>query len=213
MGGKSKKDNSAMMFQMQQAQEARDRETARQGRLDQGTQQINDIFSPDKFNDDYYNNYAAAMKTNDMSQLNDQYALAQKKATYDLARAGLLRSSAAADVTSRLAKQNDLADAQINAQVDAAKGSMRNNIISQKNQAIQQLYATEDPTVAANTATSSANASQLQTAGLTPLGQLFTPIAIGGIGALQGYQNTTQFNQGLQTPTGRQTGSTANVPT
>jgi hypothetical protein len=207
MGGKAKKDNSMMLFQQQQAAEARAREDARQGRLNQGTAQIDQIFSPEKFNDEYYNKYASAMQANDQAQLTDQYALAKKKTAYDLARAGLTRSSTAADAVSRLAKQNDIAGATVASQVDAAKGTMRNNILSQKNQALQQLYSTEDPTVAANTATTAANNAQLASAGLTPLGQLFTPIAIGGIKALAGYQGQSQYNQGLKAASGRQTGS------
>ena len=56
---------------------------------------------------------------------------------------------------------------------------MRQSIASQQNQAYNQLYATEDPTVAANTAATSVAGAQLSQPNLQPLNAVFTPVAIG----------------------------------
>lgn len=203
MGGKSKRDNSMMAFQMQQAAEARQREAERKERLDTGTARIDEIFNNAHFDQNYYDRYSNALLTNTLGQLGDQYKTAKTKAGYDLARAGLTRSSAAAEVAGKLGFDNTMRETELRAQADNAVGAMRENVLGQKQQAISQLYATEDPNVAANTATTMVNQQQLATPNLTPLGALFTPIAIGGIGALTSAQNANQFGSGLNANTGR----------
>jgi len=195
MGGKAKKDDSMMRFQMQQAEEARQKEAERKARLEQGTDTVNTLFS--SFKPEFYDKYKQASLDYQLPQLDQQYSKAKDKLTYDLARAGTLRSTAAADAAGALGTERDINEAGIRAQADQGAGSLRENILAQQNQAIAQRYATEDPNVAANTATSMVNQANLATPNLTPLGALFTPIAIGGIGALAGAQDASNYKSGM----------------
>jgi len=96
MGGKSGPSNNQMVqFEMQQAQEAKDKENKRQARLDQGKGVIDTMFGNDNFGDDFYNKYQKAELDYTMPQLNEQYTEAKRTAENDLSRAGLLRSGAA----------------------------------------------------------------------------------------------------------------------
>jgi hypothetical protein len=195
MGGKAKKDNSMMQFQMQQAQEARQKEAERKYRLESGTETVNSLFGG--FKPEFYDKYKNASLDYQLPQLDTQYNKAKEKLTYDLARAGTLRSTAAADAAAALASERDINEAGLRAQADQGAGALRENILAQQNQAIAQLYATEDPNVAANTATSMVNQANLAQPNLTPLGALFTPIAVGGIGALAGMQGQADYNKGI----------------
>jgi hypothetical protein len=52
---------------------------------------------------------------------------------------------------------------------------LQSSVQGQKQDLINQLYATEDPTLTANLAQSAANATKLATPTLTPAAALFTP--------------------------------------
>jgi len=194
MGGKAKKDDTMMKFQMQQAEEARQKEAERKARLEQGTETVNTLFS--SFKPEFYDKYKNASLNYQLPQLQQQYSKAKDKLTYDLARAGTLRSTQAADAAGALGTERDINEAGLRAQADQGAGALRENVLAQQNQAIAQLYATEDPNVAANTATSMVNQANLATPNLTPLGALFTPLAIGGIGAIAGAQDAAANRAG-----------------
>jgi hypothetical protein len=180
MGGKSGPSNNQMVqFEMQQAQEAQDKENLRQARLDQGKTAIDTLFGPDNFGDQFYNKYNKAELDYTMPQLEDQYSKAKTGMTYDLARAGTLRSTAAGYAQSLLEKQNAVNEAGVNAKADVDTAALRQSIASQQQQAYNQLYATEDPTVAANTAATAVGNAQLSQPTLTPLTNAFQPVAIG----------------------------------
>jgi hypothetical protein len=205
MGGKSHSSNDQMMqFEMQQAAEAKQKEADRQARLQQGTQQVNDIFSAGNFDDAFFNKYKQASLDYTLPQLQNQYTLAKNKLTYDTARAGTLNSSAAVDAAGRLNTQNLTDQAGLKAAADAQAASLRTQIGNEKQQAINQLYATEDPTVAANTATGMVQQGAISTPNLNPLGAMFDPIAVGGISAANSYANNYYTSQGLNpaSPTG-----------
>lgn len=193
MGGKSGPSNNQMVqFEMQQAQEATDKENLRQARLNQGKEAIDKLFGADNFGDDFYNKYNKAELDYTQPQLADQYDKAKQGMTYDLARAGTLRSTAAGYAQSLLEKQNTLNEAGLTAKADTDTAALRQSIASQQNQAYNQLYATEDPTVAANTAATAVGNAQLTQPNLTPLANAFQPITIGLGSALSGiYGNTT----------------------
>jgi hypothetical protein len=199
MGGKSHPDNSQMVnFEMQQAQQAADKEAARQARLNTGTQQINDIFSNANFNQPFYNKYTNAILNYQMPQLQDQYTQAKNKLTYDLARSGTLDSTAAGYAQGLLAKQNLNEQASITAGADQQTAALRNQILGEKQTAINQLYSTEDPSIAANTASSMVAQNQITQPNLNPLGAIFTPLAVGGAGALQSSINNYYTQKGMQ---------------
>jgi hypothetical protein len=180
MGGKSGPSNNQMVqFEMQQAQQATDKENLRQARLNQGKTAIDNLFGPTNFGDDFYNKYNKAELDYTTPQLADQYAQAKQGMTYDLARAGTLRSTAAGYAQGLLEKQNAVNEAGVTAKADTDTAALRQSIASQQQQAYNQLYATEDPTVAANTAATSVGNAQLTQPNLTPLTDAFKPVAIG----------------------------------
>jgi hypothetical protein len=213
MGGKGggASNNQAVQLQMQQAQEARDRENARQARLNQGKTAIDNIFGNANFGDAFYNKYRDAGLNYTMPQLESQYADAQRTSEADLARAGLLRSGAAGFVQNKLTEQQGVNEAALKAKADTDTAELRKSIAAQQQQAYNQLYATEDPTVAANTAASAAANAQLSQPQQTALGDMFKPIAIGLGSAITPVLGQAEANRALSANTGRGPGSQTNT--
>ena len=81
----------------------------------------------------------------------------------------------AGDKAGDLAYQDALQKASIVANANSQTGALQQQIQGNKESLINQLYTTEDPTLTANLAQSSANASRLQDPNLTPASALFTP--------------------------------------
>ena len=83
-------------------------------------------------------------------------------------------------------------------------GTLQDQIQSNKESLISQLYATEDPTLTANLAQSSANASSLKDPTLTPAAAYFSPVISGvssalsglGYGSIYGQNNSNQTSGG-----------------
>lgn len=208
MGGKSgPSNNQAVQLQMQQAQEAQDKENARQARLNQGKASIDSIFGNENFGDPFYEKYRKAELDYTLPQLESQYGEAKRTAEADLARAGLLRSGAAGFVQNKLTEQQGVNEAGLRAKADTDTAALRQSIAAQQQQAYNQLYATEDPTVAANTAASSAANAQLQQPNVSSLGDMFKPIAIGLGSAITPAYGQSEANRALAAKTGRETGS------
>ena len=138
------------------------------------------------FDDAFYNKYKQQVLDYYQPDEQRQYQEAQRDLTYNLARAGTLQSSTAGDKQGDLAYNDALQKANIVANANAQTGQLQNQIQSNKQDLINQLYATDDPTLTANLAESSAKASQLQNPTLTPAASLFTPIAVGSTTALSG---------------------------
>jgi len=208
MGGKSGPSNNQMVqLEMQRAQEARDKENERQSRLNQGKGAIDTIFGTENFGDDFYENYRKAGLDYTMPQLQSQYADAKRTSEADLARAGLLRSGAAGFVQNKLTEQQGVNEAGLRAKADTDTAELRKSIAAQQQQAYNQLYATEDPTVAANTAATSASNAQLQQPNPGSLGDMFKPIAIGLGSAVAPAIGEYQANKALAARTGREPGS------
>jgi hypothetical protein len=182
MGGKSKGSNNAQLqFEMQQAQEARDRETARQARLDQGKAAIDQIFTGGGFDDAFYNKFHDADLKNNTDQLAAQFAKQQQQQNFALQRAGTYRSTIKNYADDLLARQNAIQQEAFNTQADKDTSAVRQGILGEQQSAYNQLYATEDPGVAANTATGMVAQGQAITPNLQPLGELFKPLVIGSL--------------------------------
>ena len=138
------------------------------------------------FDDAFYNNYRQKVLDYYQPDEQRQYDAAQRDLKYSLARAGTLQSSTAADKQGELAYNDALQKANIVANANTQEGNLKSQIQSNKQALINQLYTTEDPTLTANLAESSAQASQLQDPQLTPAAALFTP-ALSTVGsAVQG---------------------------
>ena len=134
-----------------------------------------------------------------------QYDAAQRDLKYSLARAGTLQSSTAADKQGELAYNDSLQKANIVSNANTQTGNLKSQIQSNKQALINQLYSTEDPTLTANLAESSANATKLQDPTLTPAAALFTPALTTVGSAVNGllYPNAggSSFANGNSSPT------------
>jgi hypothetical protein len=131
------------------------------------------------FDNTMYDKFRQATLDYYLPQETQQYSDARSKLSYDLARAGQLNSSTANTSVAQLAKQDELNRAQIASQADTQTAGLRKQIQDYQQQAINQLYATEDPTTAANTAQNMVANAQLTTPLLNPAGAMFAPIAVG----------------------------------
>jgi hypothetical protein len=209
MGGKAKSSNDQMVqFEMQQAAEAKQKEADRQARLSQGTAAVNSIFdaSNDPTNPNYidYNKYNQAQLDYYQPQLQTQYEQAKRKLTYDLARGGTLRSKGAADAAGILNTENLTGDAALRAQADTSTANLRSTVQNEKQTALNQVFSTEDPSIAANTATSMVQQGAVAAPNLNPLGAMFSPIAVGATAGLTNLINQSYVNKGINAanPTG-----------
>lgn len=200
MGGKSGSSNNAMLqFEMQQAEEAKQKEAERKARLEQGKTQIDQIFEGGGFDQAFYDKYKNAELANAQQQLDAQYQKAALKNRYDLARAGLSRSSAANTAKADLAGQKSFQETGLSTAADQNVAALKSGIQGQQQQAYNQLYGTEDPSLAANMATSSVKQSMASTPNLQPLGELFKPLVIGSISAGQNLLDNYYSGQGIGT--------------
>jgi hypothetical protein len=146
------------------------------------------------FDDAFYNKYKQAVLDYYMPQVGKQYKDAGDELTYRLARSGNITSSAGNTATADLAEQNALNQANVRNQADTAAGDLRTQVASEENKAVSQLYATENPEVAANTALSSVRDISLKQPDLSPLSGIFNIASIGGANILKGYQSQQLAN-------------------
>jgi len=137
----------------------------------------------------FYDKYKQGIIDYYMPQVAEKYSDAQKELTYRLARAGTLRSSMAGEETADLAKQNALNQGKVYSQADTAAANLRGRVASERQKAEQQLYATENPDVAANQATAAVQNISAEKPDMSPLGEIFNIATIGGANYLKGLQN------------------------
>ena len=160
------------------------------------------------FDDAFYNKYKQSVLDYYQPQVDKQYADAKKQAVYGLGRSGNLISSAANDLNADLKTQNDINVAGIRNQADTAAGDLRSQVNTEEQKATSQLYATEDPEVAAQQSLASVRDISLQQPQMSPLSALFNVATIGGANVLKGYQGQqalNTFNSSL--PTGSRSSS------
>ena len=119
----------------------------------------------------------------------------------------MLRSGAAGWVQGKLTNQMGVNEAGIRAKADTDTAELRKSIAAQQQQAYNQLYQTEDPTVAANTASSSVANAQLAQPNVGALDAMFKPIAIGLGSAIAPVVGQSELNRGLNSPSGRNSNS------
>lgn len=214
MGGKSKSSNNQQIaFEMQQAAEAKQKEADRQARLAQGTDAINSIFASGNFNDDFYNKYRDASYNFQKADLDKQHNLATYKLTTDLANAGIINSKAAGRAAGLVNADYLSGDAAIGASSDQQAAALRSQVQNEKQSAENQLFATEDPTVAANSATGMVQQASIATPNLNPLGAMFTPLIVGAGSALGNYIDSYNVNRGLTAARPGGSGAISTVPT
>ncbi len=139
--------------------------------------------------DDFYNTFKQGILDFYQPQVADKYADARKETTFRLADAGTLRSSAANELVADLAKQNALNTADVRSKADSAAADLRTRVAGEEAKATSQLFATENPDVAANQATHAVTNITAEKPSTTPLGDIFNIAAIGGAKFLQGADN------------------------
>ena len=154
------------------------------------------------FDDAFYNKYKQSVLDYYQPQVDKQYTDAKKQAVYGLGRSGNLVSSAANDLNADLATQNAVNVAGIRNQADTAAGDLRSQVNTEEQKAVSQLYATEDPEVAAQQSLASVRDISLSQPQMSPLSALFNVASIGGANVLKGYQaqqNLNTFTSSLPT--------------
>lgn len=147
------------------------------------------------FGSEFYDKFKQANLDYYQPELARQYATANSGLNYSLARAGQLQSSTAGDKLADLVYEHDVNNAQISSKADAATAGLRDTVSANKQAAINQLYSTEDPSLAANTATGMVRNVELTQPSFSPIGELFKPIAIGVGSGLTGYNNAKNYSQ------------------
>lgn len=154
-----------------EAAAARAREEERRVRLEDGRQKIDGIFGG--IGDDYYSGISRAILEAGAGDLNDQYAKARENLQYSLARSGMLSSSAATAADAGLNAARDEANAKVALQADQQKTRLRQQTAQEKQTAMQQLYATENPDLAANTALTGKSLIMSDKPSYNPIGDIF----------------------------------------
>jgi hypothetical protein len=167
---------------------------------------------------DFYNKYRQSIMDYYMPQEGQQYNDARSNLSYSLARAGTLNSSIAGTDVGKLANQDAINRAQIAAGADTQTGALRSQVQNDEQTALNQLYSTEDPTLASNTASNLLANAQLTKPLLNPAGALFAPITAGVGNALTGFLNPTAYLNpgatsagGAATPSGNQSSGVPGV--
>ena len=145
------------------------------------------------FSDDFYNKYTNSILDYYLPQEGQQYNTARSSLSYSLARAGQLNSSVAGMDVANLANQDDINRAQIASGADTQTAALRSTVQQDEQTALNQLYSTEDPSVAANTAQNMVANANLTKPLLNPAGALFTPITVGVGNAISGFTNPTAY--------------------
>jgi hypothetical protein len=194
MGGKSSQSNSTdQSMGLINAITAQQRELDRQSRIKQGMSRIDGAFKG--FDDKYYENYATANNEYNMPQAEEQYKTAGDELTFRHARAGTLNSSMSATNIADLAKQNARGRALVLSQGDNAAANLRSRVAAEKSGIMQQLYASEDPDMAANAALTSSKNVGADQPSYSPLGQLFNLPIVGAGNYMQGFNTANAYRQ------------------
>jgi hypothetical protein len=145
------------------------------------------------FGPDFYNKYQQSILDYYQPQEDQQYGAARSDLAASLARSGQLNSSTANKNIASLAGQDALNRAQIQSQADTQTGALRSTVAQGEQAALSQLYSTEDPSVAANTAGNTVASADLAKPLLNPAGALFAPITVGVGNALSGFLNPAAY--------------------
>jgi hypothetical protein len=119
-----------------------------------------------------------------MPEVKSQYSDANTELMYRLARAGTLASSAANREYADLSKQNVEQEANVKKGAEEQVGSLKKDVAAQEQNAINQLYATENPDVAVNQATAAIRNITADKPDLTPLADVFKVATVGGAASL-----------------------------
>ncbi len=133
------------------------------------------------FGDDFYGGISKAVTDLGNVDIQDQYGKARENLQYALARQGISSSSAANQGVTDVEAARTKARGDLALQAQDAASQVRSQVDQEKAAAISQLYATEDPTLAANTALSKAQNITADKPAYSGLGDIFGQV-INGFG-------------------------------
>ena len=146
-------------------------EEARQARIAQGRQSIDDTFNS-TYNDDFFNNIGKTYTDYYNPQVDQQYEDAKKKLTFNLGRQGILGSTEAGDQFKKLEDKYGQERQNIANNALQAGQTARGNVEQQRNQLYSINNSTADPAAAAASAQNALKNITTQPS-LTSLGNLF----------------------------------------
>lgn len=149
---------------------ARAMEAERQKRIDSGLADIDKQYAT--FDDGFYKKRATDYEDYALPQLGQELNDTRNNLTYNLARAGLLRSGAAIQKNAALDRTASQARRNVVDQAAATANSLRRDVEQNRGQVVAQLESSADPTASAQLANRSAAAlNQPQT--FQPIGSFF----------------------------------------
>jgi hypothetical protein len=144
---------------------------------------------------DFYNKFSQGLLDYYMPQVSEKYGEASDETKFRHARAGTLESSSKIRNLADLAKQNTIQEGLVRSNVDTATGDLKNRVAKEETAATGQLYATENPEVAASQAEHALTniSAEADNPAKTALGDIFNLATIGGTNYLQGVQNAKKI--------------------
>lgn len=146
-------------------------EAATQAALQQGTDIVNKQFAG--FTPDFYNQAATAYKNYATPQVYQQYQQTGNTMTGNLARNGLLDSSAGVNLRSGLNQQLNTNLSNVANTAQEQSNSLQSNVAQQRNQLLSQVEAGAQPSQIATEA-QGATASLRAPTPLPPIGNMFS---------------------------------------
>ena len=141
------------------------------------------------FDDKFYNNFKQGILDAYMPQVQEQFGKAANETLFRHARAGTLESSGQIGTAADLTKQNLLQEGNVQLKADTATADLKNRVAKEQAALENQLYATENPDVAANATLAAVENINAVKPDTTPLGEIFQIAAIGGANLLKGAAN------------------------
>lgn len=176
-GGRPKIDTSVQDQMLEDARKAREREEARQARIDAGTERIDEIFGG--FDSGFYSSFVDDIMAAQRPQLERQFGDANDQLTYNLARAGTLKSSIAGDRRGRLQTAYGDGLAQILSGANRQKQALQGRVQNEKSNLVSMLTATGDADRATNEALNRSQKLFDPVPEYNPIGDIFGGIAQG----------------------------------
>ncbi len=198
MKGGSSTNNDIVAAQRREAAVAEQRERERQQRLQHGRNRIAAIFRGG-IEDDFYDGYENTILDYYNPEIDRQYGEAREQNLFDLARRGLLRSTAAAERSADTLRERNEAREKVASDASNAVGNLKSDVNAAERSAYNILTATEDPTAAANNALTEVNAIQTRGPELSPLGDIFSSV----VNAYSNYQAADRARRYRDTVMGR----------
>lgn len=173
-----------------------DQEAERQATIEEGTEQINDLFDS-QFDDDYYDNQIQSYLDYANPQLQDQYDDAKEQLIYALDRSGTTNSSAYASKLAELQKAYATNQRTLNNTAQDYSNDAQDSVEAARSDLISQLNSTADLTGTIDSANSRAAALNA-TPAYSALGQMFSTF----LSTLNGYNSSSSSSSSDYTSSG-----------